>query len=322
MIRSDTFIPVFCALVLFGQGAHADPPDRITEAQAFMAVLEDDERDLVIRDFDHPDRVGWSFFPVLRKGLHLRDLDDEERAALDAFLKTSLGEKGLEKVRDVIEVEPISDRGGGVRTGPGEYVIQFYGSITKDGLWAWRLEGHHIALNQMLQGDRVIASTPSFLGSAPMRSASGVEPLHREIDLATRLARGMEGEKKARVLQSMPPGEIVSGMIVEWTVPERTGITSDEMSDSERKMLLALAMEHAGTHAHDVSEAFRARWGRTPPESIHFAYFGSVDQQGGHGYRIQGPDWVMEYVNVQAGGNHVHAVWRMLEGEFTPIAAR
>ena len=30
----------------------------------------------------------------------------------------------------------------------------------------------------------------------------------------------------------------------------------------------------------------------------------------------------MEYVNHQGGANHVHTVWRTLEGEFIPIASR
>ena len=30
----------------------------------------------------------------------------------------------------------------------------------------------------------------------------------------------------------------------------------------------------------------------------------------------------MEYVNVQARANHVHTVWRTLDGEFIPLAER
>jgi len=140
-------------------------------ARAFLKTLEEDEQSALNRPFDHPERMRWSFFPAKRSGLRIGDLDQQERKALDAFLEVSLGERGLQKVRDVVHVEPVSDRGGGVVTGPGEYMLCFFGDVSNDGVWAWRLEGHHIALNQMLEGERVLAATPSFLGSAPVRFA-------------------------------------------------------------------------------------------------------------------------------------------------------
>lgn len=322
MIRFSSALVAFSCITLHCGDLLGDPPDRVGSAQAFIATLETDERGESIRDFDHPDRFGWSFFPAKRTGLRIGDLDDEERAALDVFLEVALGENGLAKVRDVLVVEPVTERGSGVRTGPGEYVIHFYGPVSNEGLWAWRLEGHHIVLTQMLDGEEVIASTPSFLGSSPMRSPDGIEPLRREIGIATTLARGFPEEKRQRAIQPMPPGEIVSGMKVNWDAPKRQGVAASELTDQERKQLRALANEHVATHATDVVDAFFAEWDGTPAEEIHFVYFGGLDQKGGHGYRLQGPQWVMEYVNVQGGANHVHTVWRMHEGEFRPIASR
>jgi hypothetical protein len=319
--NSSVLVAVSCAVLPFSD-LLGEPPDRVGSAQAFIATLETDEQSESMRDFDHPERVGWSFFPAKRTGLRIGDLDVEERAALDAFLEVSLGERGLAKVRDVLVVEPVTDRGGGVRTGPGEYVINFYGPVSKEGLWTWRLEGHHIVLTQMLRGEDVIAATPSFLGSSPMRSADGIEPLRREIGIASDLTSGLPEEKQQRAIQPMPPGEIVSGIKVEWEAPKRQGVAASELTDKDRRQLRALANEHVATHAKDVVDAFFEEWDRTPDDEIHFVYFGSLDQKGGHGYRLQGPHWVMEYVNVQGGGNHVHTVWRMHEGEFRPIASR
>ena len=307
---------------LLGAGSVSGPPDRIAAAEAFLETLERNEREESVHAFDHPDRVGWSFFPAKRVGLRIGDLDDEERAALDAFLAVALGERGFQKVRDVLLVEPVTDRGGGVHTGPGEYVMLFYGDISEDGLWAWRLEGHHVALNQMLQGDKVIAATPSFLGSAPMRSADGLEPLRREIAIATNIARGLPEAQKKRAVKPAAPGEVVSGMRVDWKAPNREGISGDNLSSEDRKQLRALAYEHVATHAHDVVETFFEEFDKTPSEDVFFVYFGSLEQDGPHGYRLQGPKWVMEYVNVQGNANHVHTVWRMSDGEFHPIASR
>jgi hypothetical protein len=41
----------------------------------------------------------------------------------------------------------------------------------------------------------------------------------------------------------------------------------------------------------------------------------------GHYYRIQGPTFVLELVNIQADpaghvANHIHSVWRSMQGDF------
>ena len=41
----------------------------------------------------------------------------------------------------------------------------------------------------------------------------------------------------------------------------------------------------------------------------------------GHYYRVQGPTFVLELVNIQSDpagnpANHIHSVWRSLEGDF------
>ena len=87
---------VLCACLPWGLSvdvAHAqdaDPPvavaDRHDTANAFLELLEEDERAAALRPFDHDSRHGWSFFPVKRDALRIGDLDAEERAALDAFL--------------------------------------------------------------------------------------------------------------------------------------------------------------------------------------------------------------------------------------------
>lgn len=295
---------------------------RATAARAFLATLEPSELEAANRDFAHPSRHGWSFFPARREALRLGDLDQEERAALEGFLLTALSKEGITKLQEVLLVEPVSDRGGGVVTGPEEYHITFFGSPSETEPWAWRFEGHHVALNQTLAEGRVIAATPSFLGSSPLRSDDGVEPLLREVTAARRVVEMLDADARARVTVKQVPGEIVSGMAIAWQLPDAEGSSLAQLPESARKALRELASEHVSIHAEDVSDSFLERWDRIDPTKIHFAWFGAVPGNGGHGYRLQGPEWVMEYVNVQARANHVHTVWRTLDGEFVPLAER
>lgn len=301
---------------------HPEKTTRPVAAQAFLATLDPDELEAVSRNFADPSRHGWSFFPARREALRLGDLDEVERAALEDFLRTALSKDGIAKLEEVLLVEPVSDRGGGVVTGPEEYHITFFGPPSKSEPWAWRFEGHHVALNQTLAGGRVIAATPSFLGSSPLRDDDGVEPLRREVQAARRVVDMLDADARERVTIDQVPGEIVSGMAVSWQLPEAEGSSLSQLPGVARKALRELAAEHVSIHADDVSQSFLGRWDRIDPEKIHFAWFGAVPGSGGHGYRLQGPEWVMEYVNVQARANHVHTVWRTLDGEFVPVAKR
>ena len=56
-------------------------------------------------------------------------------------------------------------------------------------------------------------------------------------------------------------------------------------------------------------------------DKVYFAWAGADKPGVGHYYRVQGPTFLIEYVNLQpdAAGNpanHSHAVWRDVRGDF------
>jgi len=56
-------------------------------------------------------------------------------------------------------------------------------------------------------------------------------------------------------------------------------------------------------------------------DKIHFAYAGSTQSGEPYTYRVQGPTFVVEFLNVQpdsAGNkaNHIHSAWRNIKGDF------
>jgi hypothetical protein len=56
-------------------------------------------------------------------------------------------------------------------------------------------------------------------------------------------------------------------------------------------------------------------------DKVHFAYTGGTEPGQPHTYRVQGPTFVIEFLNVQgdsAGNpaNHIHSAWRRIKGDF------
>jgi hypothetical protein len=51
-------------------------------------------------------------------------------------------------------------------------------------------------------------------------------------------------------------------------------------------------------------------------DELHFAWAGSSEEFGPHYYRLQGPNLVVEYDNIQNEANHVHTVARHPSNDF------
>jgi hypothetical protein len=55
--------------------------------------------------------------------------------------------------------------------------------------------------------------------------------------------------------------------------------------------------------------------------AVRFAWQGSLEPGIGHAYRIEGPTFSVEFVNVQPDAegnpaNHIHCIWRDRTGDF------
>ena len=71
----------------------------------------------------------------------------------------------------------------------------------------------------------------------------------------------------------------------------------------------------------DVAEVEMARLKEAGVEKILFAYAGGVEPGKPYTYRLHGPTFVVEFLNVQADSalnpaNHIHSSWRNVQGDF------
>ena len=129
---ASAFMSILLATPVHGTVAPPGTSMR-TAMVAFIETLPEAQRAIAIAPINAPDRGRWTYLAGPRTGLRWGDLDETARVAFDRFLDHALSPKGRARVREVLRVEPVADRGGGVRTGPGEYWIRIHGDPTTDG---------------------------------------------------------------------------------------------------------------------------------------------------------------------------------------------
>lgn len=297
--------------------------DGAAEASAFLNTLSEAQRKEAIRPINDPERYDWTYFPGIRDGVSLGDLNTTQTKAFDAFLKATLSSQGLRRVDMLRKIEPVTDRGGGVHTGPNEYWVRFYGDPEKEA-WAWRLEGHHLVLNAAIVGGNIVSVTPLFFGAAPVRGGSaappdaiGIEPLRAEDELAVALIRALNPVQTgvAKSIDSMP-GDIRSGTERETKVPTSQGLAMSKMNPTQKAILKQIVEGYLDTWPKSAQSGIMKAFTESDPEKIHFAFSGSGQRAQPHYWRITAPTLIVEYWNGREGTNHAHAVLRTLHGEF------
>ena len=84
----------------------------------------------------------------------------------------------------------------------------------------------------------------------------------------------------------------------------------------------AFAYGFADRMPDEVAQFEMDRVEKAGTDQIHFAFAQETEKRGKpYTYRVQGPTFVIEFLNVQpdsAGNpaNHIHSAWRNLQGDF------
>jgi hypothetical protein len=303
-----TASPVFC---------QAGP-----KAKAFIDLLSTPQNDAVRRPLNDPERFDWTFFPGVRDGVRIGDLDQHQRKAFRAFLKSVLSPQGFRRIEMLRKVEAVSDRGGGVRTGFDEFWIRFYGDPGSRA-WAWRLEGHHLVVNAVIVDGTVVSLTPLFFGASPVKGgadapkvARGVEPLRAEDEAAIALQASLSESQRTAAGLGTLPNDIFSGMDRTARIPAEAGVALADLDDPQRALLQSIVDGYLGTWPEEANAHLAAKFKNADPSSVRFATAGPALRGAPHYWRITSPVLILEYSNGRNGANHAHAVLRTVHGEF------
>src|SRR5258708_1069800 len=181
-------------------------------AQKLVESLSAEQKAKGILDFDDKERTNWHFVPLqdkdkkpTRKGLPLAEMSDDQRKTAMELVKAGTSPQGYTKATTIMSLELILgelEKGGAMVRDPGWYFFSVFGMPSKTGRWGWRVEGHHLALNFVVDGGKVLAATPAFFGANPAEIKAGPKKGQRTLPEAEDLAKDLfksldEGQHKA-----------------------------------------------------------------------------------------------------------------------------
>jgi Protein of unknown function (DUF3500) len=293
-------------------------------ANAFLSALTSEQQAKATYEFKDEERYDWHFVPKSRKGLPFKEMTGAQQKLAHALLCSGLSQRGYAKATTIMSLEEVLagiEKGKGPNRDADMYFFTIFGKPSLQEAWGWRLEGHHLSLNFIVRGDKVLSATPAFMGTNPgeVREGprKGLRLLGQEEDLGRELVKSLTAEQqKIAVFSTNAPKEIITGNARKVKALEPEGLAVAKMTKAQKELLLNLIKEYAFRHRAEVAEKDLKKIERTGLNKVHFAWAGSLERGQGHYYRIQGPTFLLEYDNTQNNANHVHSVWRDFENDF------
>jgi hypothetical protein len=338
MKPSRLLLALTTALILAG-AAYVSQVNERTGAQMaraandFLASLTEDQRAKATLPFDDPERFNWHFVPLqdaqkrpTRKGLRLEEMNEAQQRAARELVRTGTSPDGYQKATTIMSLESILhelEKAGPVRN-PGWYFFTVFGTPSRTGRWGWRVEGHHLSLNFVVDGANIVSATPAFFGANPaivrQGARKGTRALPEAEELAGLLVAALDTDQKAAAHQGMQFPE-VEGQTKRPRVGTPAGLAGAKMTEKQRTLLWKLLRAYAGRMPADVAAAELQDVEKAGLDQVYFAYAGEVAPGTPHTYRVQGPTFRVEFLNVQADSahnpaNHIHSVWRNAKGDF------
>ncbi len=286
-------------------------------------------------------RRWWNIHPFLmRHGLLLDGLADEQRAAALRLVEATLSPSGFRTARDVMRLNETLGEITGSSTEYGEWVyfVSLFGEPSAREPWGWQVDGHHLIVNCFVVGDQVVL-TPLFLGSEPVVAETGryvgTSVLQTEQNDGLAFVHTLSADQRRQailydsILSSVLPAERGIGsdgrvQAAAFRDNERIpyeGIRAGELTEPQREQLLRLVGLYTGRlragHAELWLETVRRHL-----DDTHFLWLGGTGENGVFYYRIHSPVVLVEFDH-QPGiafdtdeptRNHIHTVVRTPNG--------
>jgi hypothetical protein len=318
----------FCSFALIGRPAEGTGAKMADAAKGFLAALNAEQKQKASFAFDDKKRLAWFFTPQQNKernftriGVRFEEMNAEQKTAALALLKTGTSKSGYEQATTIMSLEGIlkdleGDKGAMVRN-TGWYFVSVFGEPSNTGSWSWRFEGHHMSLNYTLDKGEVVTATPMMFGANPaevkagerkgLRTLPAVEDHARALikslsEEQAKVAKQPMDEKKWEIKENTPRAD----------VGEPVGITADKLKGEQTQSLQSLLKAYTDRMPEDLAATELTRAMKTDPAKMYFAYAGSPVPGEPYTYRIHAPEFVVEFLNVQADGaknpaNHIHS---------------
>jgi hypothetical protein len=337
---------LFLALLPCPALAHSPAQEMRDAANNFLAALDDNQKAKATYEFSNDERFDWHFIPKPRKGLPLKEMTPSQRALAHALLSSGLSHRGFAKATTIMSLEQILFDVEGKGTRPNSptrdaelYYFTIFGQPGSD-LWGWRVEGHHLSLNFVVNKQDVVAVTPSFMGSNPGKimegPRKGLRVLGAEEDLARDLVNSLNAEqRKIAIITNVAPRDIITGNSRKAKPLKPFGLCSTNLTGDQFAKLTKLIDEFVARYRPEIAQSLHKETGAVTSASfspdgrsisvstldtrhspVFVAWAGNTEPGQGHYYRIQTQRLLMEYDNTQNDANHIHTVVRDLANDF------
>lgn len=307
----------------------------VAVAKVFSSTLDETGKKKAMLAYGDKERVNWQFVPLAtRKGLPLMEMTDSQKSAAMILLKAVVSQLGYDKATKIMSLEnllhKLEKQQNWDRRNPNKYYFTIYGTPGESEHWGLSIEGHHLSLNFVMQGDKVVDSTPQFFATNPAELKDnygegfekGLRVLREEESLAFDLLGKLNAEqRKAVQLAGDLPKEIRAPSEAQPPQTPAEGLAAGKLDAAQKDMLRNLLKAYTDKMRSEVAAG---RWKLIDEagfDKVTFGWSGADKPGTGHYYRVQGPTFLVEFINVQADAagnpaNHIHCVWRDLTGDF------
>jgi hypothetical protein len=295
----------------------------VETANRFLAALGPEQRVKATFKFEDDERMNWHFIPKERKGLPLREMTPYQKHLAGALLSAGLSQTGYIKAVTIMSLEDvlrIIESATDEYRNPEKYYFSVFGAPSETDAWGYRVEGHHLSQNYTVVDGKVMDG-PSFFGANPAEvrqgPRKGLRALAAEDDLGFSLIQSLDlPQRKIAIVEATAYKDILTAASRKAALNgQLSGFSASKMNAKQFDALMALTQEYARNVPGKFAER-REEQIRTAGKDIYFAWSGGIDQGEPHYYRVQAPSFLIELDDTQDQANHIHSVWRDLNGDF------
>jgi len=301
----------------------------VESALAYLASLDPARRAAAVLPLDSENwRLWFNIAPnLLRHGVLLEELNQDQRDAALALLRETLSPRGVQTARDIMKLNHTIAELSGQWDLYGEwlYWMSVFGDPNSMEPWGFQIDGHHLITNCLVVGDQMVL-TPLFWGSEPVTATSGkyagTAVLGDEESLGYALFHSLTAAQRATaVLADQLPEEVFTGAFRDDFEMRFEGLPFDELTVDQQAAFLRLVEVYVGRIRPEHAAVKMAEVERHL-DRTYFAWIGGVGPDAVFYYRIHSPVILIEFDhlagvafdNDQPTRRHIHTVVRTPNG--------
>ena len=291
----------------------------IDVARAFLNSLDRDQRAAVHLEVDGETWRAWSNIHrnLMRHGLCLAELSDQQRELAFGVLRAGLGMRAFETARNAMRLNAHLAELTGLPDEFGEfyYWISIFGEPSVDVPWGWQFDGHHCNINCFVLGDQMVLLAESGV-------YKGTTVLREEEAEGWTFMNTLTPKQRAKAVIGMDlPFDGYASGFKDNIVVAYGGLPVTAMTPAQRHQFIGLITLYTDrlpvAHAKIRLDEIRQHLERTV-----FAWIGEFDPVSPFYYRIYSPVIFIEFYhqpgvalpNTGYNRRHAHALVRTPNG--------